>query len=218
MIKGIIFDLDGVIISTDKLHYASWKKIADDEGIPFDEKINNRLRGISRMDSLDIVLGKADKEYSKGEKEALCEKKNDIYRRYLESLEPTDVDKEVLLALKALREKGIKLALGSGSRNATFILKKIGLKDFFDAVVDGNMITHSKPNPEVFLLAADKLNLKPADCAVVEDAKSGVEAAKAGGFVSFGISDASDSDYCDHPIAKLSDLLKYLNDKPRLED
>ncbi len=216
MIKGIIFDLDGVIISTDNFHYAAWKKIADDEGIPFDEKINNRLRGVSRMDSLNIILEKANKEYSQEEKEALCDKKNEIYRHSLESLTPKDVDEDVLSTLKALKEKGIKLALGSASKNAPFILERIGLKDFFDFAVDGSMITHSKPNPEVFLLAAEKIGLDPCDCGVVEDAKAGVEAAKAGGFTSFGIGDASDSEFTDHPINKLSDLLKYFNDGPRL--
>ncbi len=216
MIKGIIFDLDGVIISTDDFHYAAWKKMADDEGIYFDKEINNRLRGVSRMDSLNIILEKADKKYSKEEKEALCDKKNDIYRHLLESLKPSDVDKDVLSSLKALREKGIKLALGSGSKNAPFILEKIGLKDFFDVTVDGSMIVNSKPNPEVFLLAAQKLGLDPSDCGVVEDADAGVEAAKAGGFTSFGIGFASNSKFTDHPIKKLSDLLKYVNDGPRL--
>ncbi len=217
MVKGMIFDLDGVIISTDSFHFAAWKAIADEEGIPFDEKINNRLRGVSRMDSLNIILERAIKEYSEEEKIALCEKKNALYRKSLEALTPKDVDEDVLSTLKALKEKGIKLALGSGSKNASFIIERIGVKDFFDAIVDGSMITHSKPNPEVFLLAAQKLGLEPNECGVVEDAKAGVEAAKAGGFTSFGIGDASNSEFTDYPLDKFSDLLRKLREGPRLK-
>lgn len=213
----MIFDLDGVIISTDSFHFAAWKAIADEEGIPFDEKINNRLRGVSRMDSLNIILERAIKEYSEEEKIALCEKKNALYRKSLEALTPKDVDEDVLSTLKALKEKGIKLALGSGSKNASFIIERIGVKDFFDAIVDGSMITHSKPNPEVFLLAAQKLGLEPNECGVVEDAKAGVEAAKAGGFTSFGIGDASNSEFTDYPLDKFSDLLRKLREGPRLK-
>ncbi len=217
MIKGLIFDLDGVIISTDKFHYAAWKKMADEENIPFDEKVNNRLRGVSRMASLEIILEKASKEYSKEEKEALCEKKNEMYRESLNALTPNDLDEDILSTLNSLREKGIKLALGSGSKNAPFILEKIGLANFFDEVVDGSMIVRSKPDPEVFLLAAKKLGLDPSECGVVEDAKAGVEAAKKGGFTSFGICDALNSEFTDHPLNKFSDLLRYFSNEPRLK-
>ncbi len=215
--KGIIFDLDGVIISTDRFHYLAWKAIADQEGIPFDETINNRLRGVSRMASLEIILEKADKTYTQEEKEALCEKKNAIYRESLKSLEPASLDKDVLSTLIQLKNEGIKLGVGSASKNTPFILERIDLGDFFDEVVDGTMISHSKPDPEVFLLAASKLGLDPSDCAVVEDAKAGVEAAKKGGFTSFGISDAKESEFTDYPLGKFSDLLSYFSSKPRIK-
>ena len=214
--KGIIFDLDGVIISTDRFHYLAWKAIADEEGIPFDETINNRLRGVSRMASLEIILEKASRSYTQEEKETLCEKKNEIYRESLKALEPSSLDKDVLSTLISLKNKGIKLAIGSASKNTLFILERIGLGSFFDEVVDGTMIAHSKPDPEVFLLASSKLGFDPSECAVVEDAKAGVEAAKKGGFTSFGLSDAKESEFTDYPLAKFADLLFHFSDKPRI--
>lgn len=203
----MIFDLDGVIVSTDRFHYLAWKAIADEEKIPFDETINNRLRGVSRLDSLNVILEKANREYSLEEKNALCEKKNNLYREYLKQLSPKDVDEDVKKTLCTLKENGIKIAIGSGSKNTMFILEQVGLKEMFDAIVDGTMISHSKPDPEVFTLAAQKIGLSPSECGVVEDAHAGVEAAKKGGFTSFGISDASTSEFTDHPIKKLSDIL-----------
>ncbi len=217
MKKGIIFDLDGVIISTDHFHYLAWKAIADQEGIPFDENVNNRLRGVSRMDSLNIILEKAEKTYSESEKEALCEKKNDIYRESLKSLTSKDLSPDVLKTLDFLKASGVKMGIGSSSKNTPFILERIGLGDYFDTVVDGTMIKHSKPDPEVFLLAAAKLGLEPSECAVVEDAIAGVKAAKAGGFLSFGIGDAASSEFTDHSLSSFSDLRRYFERKPRME-
>ncbi len=220
MKKGIIFDLDGVILSTDHYHYLAWKRMADEEGIPFDEKTNNRLRGVSRMDSLEIILEKSSKTYTQEEKENLCEKKNSFYREYLQQLTPEDVDQDTLSTLKKIKEMGIKIAIGSSSKNTKFILERIGLLYLFDEIVDGTMIAHSKPNPEVFLLAANKIGLKPDECGVVEDAYAGVEAAKRGGFTSYGIGDAINSSNTDYPLKKLSDLLTYLEEendkKPRV--
>lgn len=213
MKKGMIFDLDGVIVSTDHYHYLAWKNMADEEGIPFDEETNNRLRGISRMASLEIILEKASKTYSQEEKEKLCEKKNNIYRQSLNRLTPKDVDPDTLATLIQIKNMGVKTAIGSSSKNTKFILERIGLLDFFDEIVDGTMISHSKPDPEVFLLAAKKIGLEPKDCGVVEDAYAGVEAAKRGGFTSYGIGDASTSPNTDYPLKKMSDLLIYLNEK-----
>jgi multiple sugar transport system ATP-binding protein len=215
--KGIIFDLDGVIISTDHFHYLAWKAIADSEAIPFDEEINNRLRGVSRLASLEIILEKASRKYSPKEKEALCEKKNELYRESLKALTPASLDESVLNTLRELKRMGIKLAIGSASKNTAFILERIGLSSFFDEVVDGTMISHSKPDPEVFLLAASKLGLDASECAVVEDAKAGVEAAKKGGFVSFGLSDAKESEFTDYPLEKFSDLLLHFSSSPRIK-
>ena len=188
--KAIIFDLDGVICSTDEYHYQAWKALADRLGIPFDRTINNRLRGVSRMESLEIILEKAVRAYSADEKAAFAEEKNTLYRELLHQMSAADLSGEVRDTLNALCEKGVRVAIGSSSKNTPFILERIGLGDFFEAVADGNCITHSKPHPEVFLKAAAMLALDPADCLVVEDAHAGVEAAAAGGFDCAAMGDA----------------------------
>ena len=189
--KGIIFDLDGVICHTDHYHYLAWKQLADKIGVYFDETINNRLRGVSRMDSLEIILERWTGEPLSGEeKEQLADEKNTIYKELLKQMSPKDLSPEVKETLEHLRTRGLQLAIGSSSRNARFILGQIGLEDFFDAISDGNNITKSKPHPEVFLMAADYLKLKPSDCLVVEDAKAGIDAAKAAGMDSAAIGDA----------------------------
>ena len=208
--KGIIFDLDGVICSTDEYHYLAWKALADRMGIPFDRERNNLLRGVSRMASLEIILEKSDKTYTDEEKTAFAEEKNTLYRELLGRMSPADLSGDVKNTLEALRKTGLKLAIGSSSKNTPFILERIGLKDFFDAVADGNCITHSKPHPEVFLKAADKLGLIPQDCLVVEDAHAGVEAAKAGGFDCAAMGDARDDERADWHLEKFSDLLIHL--------
>jgi beta-phosphoglucomutase len=206
-LSGVIFDLDGVICSTDEYHYEAWKRIADQEGVVFDRLINNRLRGVSRMASLEIILQKAHRPYTEEEKEALCSKKNALYRELLNQMSPASVSPDVLLTLKSLRKKKIPMAIGSSSKNTMLILEKIGLDKAFDAIADGNEITHSKPNPEVFLLAAKKLALPPEECLVVEDAESGLLAAKNGGFHSAGISPSAQSPLAEHSLSKLSDIL-----------
>ncbi len=208
--KAFIFDLDGVIVSTDHYHYLAWKKMADDEGIYFDETINDRLRGVSRMQSLEIILERASKTYTEEEKVALATKKNDIYRDSLQALTPADRLPGVTETLQAMREKGYKLAIGSSSKNTPVILEKIGYAGYFDAVSDGNNITHSKPDPEVFLKAAQFLGLDPKDCYVVEDAEAGVDAAKAGGFTAIGVGGAAGYAKTDYPIETMSDVLKML--------
>ena len=192
--KAIIFDLDGVICSTDEYHYQAWKALADRLGIPFDRTINNRLRGVSRMESLEIILEKAEREYTPDEKAAFSEEKNTLYRELLHQMSAADLSGEVRQTLNALCDKGVRVAIGSSSKNTPFILDRIGLGDFFEAVADGNCITHSKPHPEVFLKAAAMLGLDPADCLVVEDAHAGVEAAVAGGFDCAAIGDARDDE------------------------
>ena len=190
--KAIIFDLDGVICSTDEYHYQAWKALADRLNIPFDRTINNRLRGVSRMESLEIILEKATREYTAEEKAAFAEEKNTLYRELLHQMSTADLADAVRDTLNALRERGVRVAIGSSSKNTPFILERIGLGSFFEAVADGNCITHSKPHPEVFLKAAAMLGLAPAECLVVEDARAGVEAAVSGGFDCASIGDAYD--------------------------
>ncbi len=205
--KGIIFDLDGVICFTDKYHYQAWKQLADKQGIYFDETINNRLRGVSRMDSLEIILERAEKEYSQEEKEAMAAEKNATYVELLKEMSPADLSDEVRNTLETLRSRGYKLAIGSSSKNTKTILGRIGLGDFFDEISDGTNITKSKPDPEVFLKAAEFLGLAPADCLVVEDAHAGIDAAVAGGFESAGIGEAAGHPQVTYKMSTFSDLL-----------
>ena len=207
MIKAIIFDLDGVIISTDKYHYQAWKTIADQEGIYFDETINNRLRGVSRMDSLEIVLEKANKTYTQEEKEALASKKQELYRSSLKKLSYRSLSKDTINAIRKLYEQGYHLAIGSSSKNTRYILERLNITNAFDFICDGTMISHSKPDPEVFIKAAEGLGYKPEECLVIEDATSGIDAAKAGGFIAIGIGDAASYDKTDYPIEKLTDII-----------
>lgn len=209
--KAVIFDLDGVICSTDKYHYQAWKALSDRLGVYFDETINNRLRGVSRMASLEIILERSDKTFSQEEKKALTEEKNDTYKELLKQLSTADLSAEVRRTLEQLRVRGYLLGVGSSSKNTKFILKQIGLADFFDAIADGTDITHSKPDPEVFLVAAKKLGVAPADCVVVEDAKAGIEAAKVGGMTALALfGDAKGCGSEDYDLTSFSDLLNIL--------
>ncbi|MGN1261728.1 MAG: beta-phosphoglucomutase [Candidatus Enteromonas sp.] len=207
MVQGVIFDLDGVICSTDEFHYLAWKALADKEGIPFDRETNNLLRGVSRMASLEIILRKATRSYSEEEKAALADYKNELYRGYLKQMTPADLDPNVLKTLQTLKEKGMRIAIGSSSKNTKTILTNLGIIDVFDAIADGNDIQHSKPDPEVFLVAARKLGLEPSSCIVVEDAFAGIEAAKRGGFVAAAIGDAVKDPDADFVLSALSDIL-----------
>ena len=191
--KAAIFDLDGVICFTDEYHYQAWKRIADEVHIPFDREINNRLRGVSRMASLEIILEKNPGEpFSEAEKVSLATDKNEIYKQLLAQMTEKDLSDEVKQTLEVLRSNGVKLAIGSSSKNAPLILSRIGLGDFFDAVSDGNNITHSKPHPEVFQKAAQMLGMDPRDCLVVEDAVSGAEAGHAAGMKVACVGDAAE--------------------------
>ena len=208
MIKAVIFDLDGVIVSTDELHYLAWKYISDQEHIEFSKTINHRLRGVSRMASLEIILEKANRTYSNEEKEALAEKKNNYYIELLSSLTPKDILPNVLEVLGKLKDKGIKIAIGSSSKNAKAILKQIKLTDIFDEIADGNDIKKSKPAPDVFLIAAKKLGLNPKHCAVVEDAIVGIEAAKAAQMTAIAVFDAKKSELADYRFDDIRDILR----------
>ena len=186
--QGVIFDLDGVLVSTDELHYQAWKKLADELGITdFNREDNVRQRGVSRMASLEVVLEKGDKEYSEEEKVEMAERKNDYYKEMLQSLDDSAVLPGAFDTLKMLRDRGILTAVGSASKNAPLILEKTGLLPLIDKISCGLDVTKSKPDPEVFLVAASKMELTPENCLVVEDAKAGIDAAKAGGMKSLGV-------------------------------
>ena len=208
--KGIIFDLDGVIVSTDEQHYKGWKSLAERLEIPFDRKANNRFRGVSRMDCMDMLAEMGGKDYSDEDKTEYANWKNDYYRELLGEMSEKDLSEEVKVSLELLRAKGYKLAIGSSSKNAKFILERIGLGDFFDAVSDGNNISKSKPDPEVFLKAAEFLGLEPEECLVVEDAVSGVEAAHAGKMKAAALGDAAEKNCGDYILERFPALLNIL--------
>jgi beta-phosphoglucomutase len=210
MIKGIIFDLDGVIVSTDEFHYLAWKKISDEEGIEFTRKINDRLRGVSRMDSLEIILEKSDRVYSQEEKEELATRKNNYYVDLIKELTPDNLLPDVYDTLLILKSEGYKLAIASSSKNAPRIVEYLEIADLFDVIVDGTMITKSKPDPEVFLLAKDKLGLKETEVLVVEDAVAGIDAANAAGIKSCGINGADKYSGCYYKLKSIKDLLTIL--------
>lgn len=209
-IRAIIFDLDGVICSTDRYHYQAWKALADRLDIPFDEQKNKLLRGVSRLDSLEIILGNRSSHFSEQEKWELAEEKNRIYREYLQTMRPSDLSEDTRYALQTLRKRGYLLAIGSSSKNTRQILTQLGLEHFFDAVADGTQITRSKPDPEVFFLAASLLDISPEQAIVIEDAESGVQAAEAGHFRVIGIRSRENDPNSDITIKKLSDLTEIL--------
>jgi len=214
MLRAIVFDLDGVICSTDEYHYQAWKAMADEMGIYFDRRINNRLRGVSRMASLEIILERYEGEpLSDGRKAKLAAMKNDTYRKLLANMSPADLTEEVRATLEKLRSFGLKLGIGSSSKNTPFILERIGLGNYFDAVSDGNNIVNSKPDPEVFLKGAQFLKERPEDCLVVEDAVSGAEAGRRGGFLVACVGDAAAAGAGDFNLtsfAQLADVVEQL--------
>lgn len=206
--QAVIFDLDGVICFTDEYHYLAWKQMADSLGVYFDREINNRLRGVSRMESLEIVLERYEGPALSAERKAeLAAMKNDIYRESLAQMSPADLSDEVRSTLDGLRGMGLKLAIGSSSKNTPFILGQLGLGGYFDAVSDGNNITRSKPDPEVFLKAAEMLGLEPSVCLVVEDAVSGAQAGYAGGFDVACVGDAAKARAGEYNMGSIKELL-----------
>lgn len=209
-IRAVIFDLDGVICSTDEQHYQGWKALADRLGIPFSREVNNRFRGVSRMACMDILEEVGGKCYTEQEKIAYATWKNDYYRELLGEMSPKDLSSEVKSTLDALRAKGYILAIGSSSKNTKYILQRLGLEGYFDAISDGTNIVKSKPDPEVFLKAADFISMPYEKCLVVEDAVAGVEAAHAAGMKAAAVGDAAANDTGDYTMERFSDLLNIL--------
>lgn len=211
MIKAAIFDLDGVLVTTDSLHYEAWKRLGEEIGITnFTKADNVRQRGISRMASLEILLEKTAVKYTNAEKEELAERKNNYYKQSLEGLNEKDVLSGAREVLEFLRKHGIKTAVGSASKNAPMILAKTGLFPFLDAVVCGLDVTKSKPDPEVFLKAAQKLGEVPENCIVFEDADAGVEAAKRGKMFAFAVGAARENKIADLSAESLNSVAKLI--------
>lgn len=188
MLKGVIFDMDGVLVSTDTFHYHSWMKVADEENIRFDENINHQFRGVSRHICVDIFVKNAPKKYNESEKKELAFRKNKYFLELIENITREDMLPGALAMLEKLKVlPQVKTALASASKNATHICEKLEIIKFLDAVTDGNDIINSKPHPEIFLKAAKKLFLLPEQCIVVEDAKAGITAAQKAGMKHLGI-------------------------------
>jgi beta-phosphoglucomutase len=204
--KAFIFDLDGVIVDTAKYHYLAWKQLANELGFNFSIEQNEQLKGVSRVRSLDILLNIGNIELSEERKQTLLEEKNNEYLEYVDKMTSEEILPGIDHLLNYLEEKNIKFALGSASKNAKLILKKVGLLDSFTAIVDGNNVSKAKPDPEVFNIAAQKLNEKQSNCIVVEDALAGIQAANFAGMTSVAIGDEKILHEADYNLANTKEL------------
>ena len=189
--KGFIFDLDGVIVDTAKYHYFAWSELAKKIDIPFSKEDNEHLKGVSRIRSLEKILNWGNKELDQDQFNRLLEEKNQEYLSYVNKMTKDEILPDVPRVLSFLKENGQPMALGSASKNAKTILSKVDLSDAFQTIVDGKSVTKAKPNPEVFLKAADSIGIRPEDCIVFEDSLAGIQAANTAGMTSIGIGDAS---------------------------
>jgi len=206
MTQAIIFDLDGVIIDTAHYHYIAWKRLASEFNINLTPQQNELLKGVSRMRSLELILELGNIHLDESERERLAEKKNKWFVEYIESIRPEEIFPGVRELLQAIRQQGIKVALASSSKNAPRVIEILGISHEFDAVVDGTMVAHSKPDPEIFLLAAKKLDIKPVNCVVFEDAEAGVEAALAAGMKCVGVGSVEQLGKANKVIARTGDF------------
>lgn len=212
MIKAIIFDLDGVIVDTAHYHYLAWKRLAKELGFDLTLEQNELLKGVSRMRSLEIILDLGGIELSEAEKERIANKKNGWFVEYVNEMKPEEIFPGVKELLKSIRSKGLKVGLASSSKNAHAVINLLNIENEFDAIVDGTMIIHSKPDPEIFLLAASKLGVVPAECVVFEDAEAGVEAALAAGMKCVGVGSPEQLGKANLVVAKTADFkLQTLN-------
>jgi beta-phosphoglucomutase len=185
MIRAFIFDLDGVITDTAEYHYRGWKRLAEEEGIPFSREDNEHLRGVPRRESLMLIL--KGREYPEAKIQEMMERKNNYYLAFIKEITPSDLLPGAKELLEEIRAAGLKNALGSASKNAGEVIERLGIRDLFDAISDGFSVERQKPAPDLFLHAAAQLGLAPHECVVVEDAAAGIEAAIAGGFRSVGL-------------------------------
>lgn len=188
-LKAVIFDLDGVITDSARYHYLAWKELADELGIAFDEEYNEKLKGVSRMESLELILmnGNACDKYTPEEKEAMATKKNDNYKELIKQITPDDILPGILPFLKELKAKGIRIALASVSKNAPFIINQLQLNDYFDYIADAAAVPNAKPFPDIFLAGRDEFGFKSEECIGVEDAKTGIEAIHRAGMKAIGV-------------------------------
>lgn len=208
MKKGFIFDLDGVIVDTAKYHYLAWKKLANDLGFEFTKEQNELFKGVSRKRCLEILLNDIGKiNYTQEQFDRWMIEKNEDYLEFISNMDASEILPDVPKILNFLKEKEIPIALGSASKNAKPILEKVGLLSYFDAIVDGTHVAKAKPDPEVFIIAANQLNVQAKDCVVFEDAVAGIQAANAANMISIGIGDnniLNEADYNYHDFREIS--------------
>ncbi|MDY2587357.1 beta-phosphoglucomutase [Winogradskyella aquimaris] len=204
--RGFIFDLDGVIVDTAKYHYLAWKKLANDLGIDFTEEENEQLKGVSRVKSLEKILDWGNKTISEQSFNELMAKKNDDYLSHISKMDESEILPDVPRVLNLLKKKKQPISLGSASKNARTILERVSLKNQFDAIVDGNDVSKAKPDPEVFLIAAKRLNVKPENCIVFEDSVAGVEAANVANMISIGIGSKDVLGHADYIFSDFTEI------------
>ncbi len=205
-IKGLLFDLDGVIVSTEYNHFLAWKNTAEIVGVPFNEDDNEQLKGISRVDSLKKILELGNKFITEERFNELLNKKNEFYLNSIKDINQSNLLPGVLMVLNQAKVYGLKCGIGSSSKNARFILSKLQIYNYFSVIVDGNDVLFPKPNPEVFLKGAQQMGLDPSECIVFEDAKSGVEAAKTGGFKAIGVGNPALIDFADSYLSNFNEF------------
>ncbi|MBT8182014.1 MAG: beta-phosphoglucomutase [Eudoraea sp.] len=210
---GFIFDLDGVIVDTAKYHYLAWKNLADELGVDFTEEDNENFKGVSRKRCLELLLEMGNISVSKEQFDTWLEEKNEDYLKYISKMDESEILPDVTKILGYLKNKGIPMALGSASKNAVSILEKVELMPYFEAIVDGTQVTKAKPDPEVFLIAAKRIGVEPANCVVFEDALAGIEAANIAGMESIGIGDIKVLSDADHGFKNFTEIdYKFLDD------
>jgi beta-phosphoglucomutase len=205
--RAFIFDLDGVITDTAHLHFRAWRGLARSVGVDFDETFNEQLKGVSRIDSLELILARSSRHFSPEEKLQLAEKKNAHYVHLIDTITPADLLPGAVAALKAARDAGWRVGLASASKNASAVLGRLGIAALFDHVVDANLIARSKPDPEVFLSAAQALRVACGHCVGIEDAVAGVQAIKAAGMFALGVGDVRVLSAADEVIPDLRSFI-----------
>lgn len=206
MIQAVIFNLEGVLVTTDACHRQAWQAMAYENGIPFDETTYERMRGQSRTEALNILLSRARRRYTEPEKMVLAMRKGDLYMHYISQLDTSCALPGAIEAVLSLRHSGIRTAVASSSQHTRFILKHLGIQNLFDAVADGNLIDKPVPNPEVFLLAAEKMHLPPENCLAVDDNSAGIEGAHRAGMKAVGLSDAAYEPFTDFRAEDLENI------------
>lgn len=208
MIKGLVFDLDGVITDTAEYHYLAWKSLAEKIGIEIDREFNEQLKGISRMESLELILkhGNKESDFSEAEKEELATQKNEEYKDYIKEITPADLLPGIDTLLKEAKEKGLGMTLASASKNGPAIMKSLEIMDLFDGIVDPATLKAGKPDPEIFVRGAEMLGLKPNECIGFEDAEAGIAGINSAGMFSVGVGSAEAMKEADYAVTSTEEL------------